>query len=273
MLRSTLFLTGVVLFFTLTSCDENDNLQVFSLDQEIQLGQQLDSSIMSNPEEYPVLDSVQCNDAYNYLENIFFGILDSEEVAYREQFPWQIRIIQNDSTLNAFAAPGGYVYVYTGLIKYLDSEDDLAGVLGHEIAHADLRHSMRNIQRQYGINILLSLLLGDDANQLTQIAAQLAAGAAGLSFSREFEREADAASVEYLSQTPYNCAGARSFFQKLTEDGKTSGIPTFLSTHPNPSNRFENITQKANAIGCSTQPFNPPSYQDFQQMLPSGTIQ
>ncbi|WKN43616.1 M48 family metalloprotease [Tunicatimonas pelagia] len=266
--RNILFFVVIGLFFTLSACDENDNLQVFSLDQEIQLGQQLDSSIMSNPQEYPVLDTARHADAYSYLENIFFGILNSEEVAYRETFPWQIRIIQNDSTLNAFAAPGGFVYVYTGLIRYLDSEDDLAGVLGHEIAHADLRHSMRNIQRQYGIGILLSLILGEGGNQLTQIVAQLAAGAAGLSFSREFEREADEASVEYLSQTPYNCAGARSFFQKLTEDGKTSGIPTFLSTHPNPTNRFEDITDKAQAIGCSTQPYNPPSYQDFQRMLP-----
>ncbi|MGB3586902.1 MAG: M48 family metalloprotease [Tunicatimonas sp.] len=145
----------------------------------------------------------------------------------------------------------------------------MAGVLGHEIAHADLRHSMRNLQRQYGISILLGLVLGEGGNQLTQIVGQLAAGAAGLSFSREFETEADEASVEYLSQTPYNCAGARSFFQKLTDDGKTSGIPTFLSTHPNPANRFENITEKAQAIGCSTQPYNPASYRDFQQMLPS----
>ena len=260
---------GLVFFFS--ACDENANLQVFSLEQEIQLGRQLDSSIMNTPQEYRVLDSVQYANAYNYLEDIFFGILSSEEVAYRETFPWQIRIIQDDSTLNAFAAPGGYVYVYTGLIKYLESEDDLAGVLGHEIAHADLRHSMRNIQRQYGISILLGVLLGENGSQLGQIVGQLAAGAAGLSFSREFETEADEASVEYLSQTPYNCAGARSFFQKLTEDGKTSGIPTFLSTHPNPRNRFENITAKAEAINCSTQSLNPPSYQDFRQMLPGSS--
>jgi len=270
--RTVLLSLGLGLFLILSACDENDNLQVFSLDQEIQLGRQLDSSIVNNPQEYQVLDSVRYANAYNYLENIFFGILRSEEVAYRETFPWQIRIIQDDSTLNAFAAPGGYVYVYTGLIKYLDSEDDLAGVLGHEIAHADLRHSMRNIQRQYGIGILLSLILGDNGNQLAQIVGQLAAGAAGLSFSREFETEADEASVEYLSQTSYNCAGARSFFQKLTEDGKTSGIPTFLSTHPNPNNRFENITKKAESIGCSTQPYNPSSYQVFQQMLPGSTL-
>ncbi len=160
-MRTVLLFLGIGLFLTLSSCDENDNLQVFSLDQEVQLGRQLDSSIMNNPQEYRVLDSDQYANAYHYLENIFFGILNSEEVAYRETFPWQIRIIQDDSTLNAFAAPGGYVYVYTGLIKYLDSEDDLAGVLGHEIAHADLRHSMRNLQRQYGISILLGLVLGE----------------------------------------------------------------------------------------------------------------
>lgn len=268
MIRSILFSLIVGLLLMLSACDENNNLQVFSLDQEIQLGQQLDSTIESNPQEYPVLDSIQYADAYDYLNNIFLRILNSGEVAYRDQFPWQIKIIQNDSTLNAFAAPGGFVYVYTGLIKYLDNEDDLAGVLGHEIGHADLRHSARNIQRQYGVSILLSILVGENAGQLTQIAAQLAAGAAGLSFSREFETEADEVSVEYLANTPYNCAGARSFFQKLTEDGNASGIPEFLSTHPNPDNRFENITEKAQEVGCSTAELNPASYQDFQQMLP-----
>jgi len=268
MIRSLFFSLTTGLLLTLAACDENNNVQIFSPEQDIQLGMQLDSAIDSNPKEYPVLDSVQYADAYNYLNNIFFQILNSGEVAYREEFPWQIKIIENDSTLNAFAAPGGYVYVYTGLIKYLDNEDDLAGVLGHEIGHAALRHSTRNIQRQYGVSLLLSILLGENASQLTQIAAQLAAGAAGLSFSREFETEADEASVEYLANTPYNCAGARSFFQKLTEDGNASGIPEFLSTHPNPENRFENISAKAQEVGCSTASYNPASYQDFKRMLP-----
>lgn len=268
MIRSLFFssIIGALLF--LAACDKNNNPQVFSLNQEIQLGQQLDSTIDSNPQEYPVLDPVEYSDAYDYLENIFMAILNSGAVSYRDEFPWQIKIIQDDETLNAFAAPGGYVYVYTGLIKYLDSEDDLAGVLGHEIAHADLRHSARNIQRQYGLSIVLSLLVGENSGQLTQIAAQLASTTAGLAFSREFETEADEKSVEYLSPTPYNCAGAGSFFQKLTEDGQSGGVPEFLSTHPNPDDRLENINEKAQEVGCSTEPYNPPSWQGFQQMLP-----
>nr|WKN34325.1 M48 family metallopeptidase [Tunicatimonas sp. TK19036] len=268
MIKSLFFSLLIGGLFFLAACDKNNNPQVFSLNQEIQLGQQLDSTIESDPQQYPVLDPVEYADAYDYLENIFMAILNSGEVSYRDEFPWQIKIIQDDGTLNAFAAPGGYVYVYTGLIKYLDSEDDLAGVLGHEIGHADLRHSARNIQRQYGLSILLSVLVGENSGQLTQMAAQLASGAAGLAFSREFETEADEKSVEYLAPTPYNCAGAGSFFQKLTEDGQSSGVPEFLSTHPNPDDRLENINEKAQEVGCSTDPYNPPSWVDFQQMLP-----
>lgn len=252
----------------LAACDKNNNPQFFSLEQEVQLGSQLDSTIENSPGEYNLLDPAEYPEAYDYLEGIFSKILNSGELSYREEFPWQIHIIQDDETLNAFAAPGGYVYVYTGLIKYLDTEDDLAGVLGHEIGHADLRHSMRNIQRQYGLSILLSLLVGQNADQLSQIAAQLAAGAAGLAFSREFETEADEASVEYLSATSYNCAGAGSFFQKITEDGNSGGVPEFLSTHPNPDDRYDNILAKAQEVGCSTDVLNPSSYQDFKQMLP-----
>ena len=66
-----------------------------------------------------------------------------------------LRIIHDDSTLNAFCTPGGYIYIYTGILKFLDSEDEFAGVLGHEIAHADLRHSTRQMTKQYGVQILL----------------------------------------------------------------------------------------------------------------------
>lgn len=256
------FLFAII--FTLISSCENDKPLFISLDQEIELGRQLDSAITADPQQYPVLDPEQYPDAYNYLENIFTKILNSGEVRYKEEFPWQIKIIEDDSTLNAFAAPGGFIYVYTGLIKYLDKEDDLVGVLGHEIAHADLRHSARNIEKQYGLSIVLSVILGENAKMLGDIAV----GLVGLKFSRDFETEADRESVEYLSGTNYNCAAASSFFQKLTELGQTGNVPEFLSTHPNPPDRVENITEKAQEVGCSTDPLNPASYQDFKNMLP-----
>lgn len=262
-LKQTYLLSAFIAFLLFASCDRDKPLFI-SLNQEIQLGEQLDSTILADPQQFPILNMTQHADAYNYLENIFSKIINSGQVRYAQEFPWEIKIIQDDSTLNAFATPGGYIYVYTGLIKYLDNEDDLMGVLGHEVAHADLRHSARALERQYGVSVLLSVLLGQDAAQL----AQIATGLVGLKFSRDFESEADDQSVVYLSETNYNCAGARSFFQKLTDAGQGGGVPEFLSTHPNPPDRVENITEKAQEVGCSTDPLNPASYQDFKNMLP-----
>ena len=77
-------------------------------------------------------------------------------------------IIKDDNVQNAFATPGGHIYVFTGLIKFLDNESQLAGVLGHEMAHADRRHTSRQLQNEYGINLLLSVVLGENPNQLAQ---------------------------------------------------------------------------------------------------------
>lgn len=257
-----LFVLSTVLILGFASCEEDSALFI-SPNQQIELGRQLDSTIMASPGEYPILDEDDYPEAYDYLEGIFDEILSSDAVRYKD-FPWQIRIIEDDETLNAFAAPGGFVYVYTGLIKYLEQEDDLVGVLGHEIAHADLEHSARALERQQGVSILLSVVLGQETARLGQIAA----GLAGLQFSRSFETDADEKSVEYLADSPYNCAAARSFFQKLIDEEQAGGTPEFLSTHPNPDNRVENITEKAQEINCDTDPLNPPSYEDFKAMLP-----
>lgn len=225
---------------------------LFSVEDDKKLGKQVNEEIASNPQEYPVIPESQNRAAYNYLNAMKNEILNSGEVDYQDEFVWELKIIKDDDVLNAFATPGGYIYVYTGLIKYLDNADDLAGVLGHEIAHADRRHSIQQLEKQYGVSILLSIALGQDPSQLAQIVAQLAGTGAVLKFSRGDESEADAYSVEYLADTKYACNGAASFFQKLESEGKSGGIPEFLSTHPSPSGRIQDINSKAKAMGCST---------------------
>lgn len=259
---------ALLLVVVLGCTDKNDNFVFFSIEQDVELGAQVAAEIENDPIQYPILDEVEYDEAYRYLGDMVDEILESGEVEYREEFAWEFKIIENDSVLNAFATPGGYIYVYTGLIKYLDQEDDLMGVLGHEIAHADLRHTSRNLQRQYGIQVLLGLLVGEDASQLESIAGQIAGTAAGLSFSREFETEADARSVDYLASTQYACNAAASFFQKLIDQGQAGSTPQFLSTHPSPDNRVEDINAKATELGCDTDALNPTSYEDFKQMLP-----
>ncbi|WKK73811.2 M48 family metalloprotease [Marivirga salinae] len=261
-----LIVSGILIF---SSCkDKNDNFVLPSIEEDVELGAQVAEQIENDPDQFPILDETEYPEAYTYLNNLLDYILTSGEVKYKEEFVWDIHIIENDSVLNAFATPGGYLYVYTGLIKYLDQEDDLMGVLGHEVAHSDLKHTTRNIQRQYGINIILQLITGENPSQLEQIAGQIAGTAAGLSFSRAFEEEADERSVEYLANTPYACNGAYSFFQKLLDEGQTGGTPEFLSTHPDPEDRVEDINVKADEIDCDTTPLAPASYEDFKNMLP-----
>ncbi|WP_085516042.1 M48 family metalloprotease [Marivirga sericea] len=259
-------ITGLLIF---NSCkDKNNNFVFPSIEEDVELGAQVAEQIENDPDQFPILDESEYSDAYTYLNTLLDYILTSGEVQYKEEFVWDIHIIENDSVLNAFATPGGYLYVYTGLIKYLDQEDDLMGVLGHEVAHSDLRHTSRNIQRQYGINFILGLISGEDPSQLEQIAGQIAGTAAGLTFSRAFEVEADERSVEYLANTPYACNGAYSFFQKLLDEGQAGRTPAFLSTHPNPEDRVEDINIKADELGCDTTPLAPASYEDFKNMLP-----
>lgn len=250
----------------LQGCDKNNNVSIFSIEDDKALGADVDSQISNDP-DFPVLPRQQYPDAYSYLDSVMNAILSSDEVAYRDEFVWEVKII-NDDVLNAFAAPGGYLYVYTGLIKYLDNADAFAGVMAHEIAHADLRHTSRNLQRQYGVAFLLQLITGDDASQLEQIAAQIAGTAAGLSFSREFETESDEKSVEYLADTEFACDGAKLFFEKLEAQGQGSAVPEFLSTHPSPDNRIDNISQKAIDISCDTTLSGGTRYQKFQADLP-----
>jgi len=235
----------------LNGCDENNNIVLFSIQNDIDLGKQVSEEIAADPTTYPVMDKSTNAEAYAYLEAVKNAILNSGSVAYKDQFVWQLHIIKDDETLNAFATPGGYIYVYTGLIKYLDNVDDLAGVMGHELAHADLRHTSRNLQKSYGVSFLLSLLIGENSGDLTKIAGQLAGNVAGLAFSRDYEKEADAQSVVYLAKTDYACNGAATFFEKLEASGQSGG-PAFLSTHPSPTSRIEDINAKATEEGCDT---------------------
>lgn len=264
-------IASILLALSFASCDKNNNLSLFTIQDDITLGANVDAQIEGEPSSYPILPEEGNEEAYEYLQSMTDQIIASGEVKYRSEFAWELHIIKDDATLNAFATPGGYIYVYTGLIKYLDTVDDLAGVMGHEIAHADLRHSSRSLQRQYGVSILLSLLLGEDPSQLAQITAQLAGNLAGLSFSREFESEADERSVDYLSQTSYACDGAATFFEKLEAQGQGSATPAFLSTHPPSSDRVVEINARASEVGCETSNSNDNTngmtYTEFQNLL------
>jgi predicted Zn-dependent protease len=239
---------------------------LFSIADDIKLGKQVVVEIEgANSAQYPILDSASNVAAYQFIYGIRNEILNSGKIVYKDEFEWRLRIIKNDTTLNAFCTPGGYIYVYTGLIKYLDSKDELAGVIGHEMAHADRRHTSRSMQTQYGLGTLLNVLLGNDNSTLQQIAS----GIYLLKNSRDHESEADEYSVKYLCPTPYNAAGAAGFFQKMIDDGYTENrLASFFSTHPSPANRVESINQQKIDNGCVGNGSFDAQYASFKTLLP-----
>jgi predicted Zn-dependent protease len=245
--------------------DALPDVNIFGIEDDKQLGAELAAEIEANPKEYgTVLDREAYPDAYAHLDRIRDAILDSGEVTYREQFGWETHIIDDDEVLNAFAAPGGYIYVYTGLLRYLDREDDFAGVLGHEIAHADQRHSTEQLTKAYGIETLLGVVFGKKGGGAL---GDIASGLVSLEFSREDEAEADQYSVIYLCGTDYASNGAAGFFEKLLEEGAAE-IPEFLSTHPSSDSRVEDINAEAADLGCSTETNPNGQYQAFIDSLP-----
>lgn len=233
---------------------------LFSIEQDKALGLQVSGQIDASTAEYPVLDSASNVAAYAFLYNLRDQILATGKVKHADEFAWRLRIIKDDSTLNAFCTPGGYIYFYTGIIKYLDTEDQLAGVMGHEMAHADLRHSTRQMTKTYGIDVLLSALMGGEALK------QITSGIIGLRFSRSHETEADQLSVHYLCGTDYDADGGGGFFEKIQAAGG-GGTPEFLSTHPSPSNRVENYKKWAQEQGCAPGKDNSARYASFKRLL------
>lgn len=265
-LRKAKIWSAGIIFTAVTFAGCSDGFNVFSIQDDIDLGAKVDQEIRSDPTTYPILDEVQYADAYSYLNGMKNEILASGQIKYKEEFVWKIAIINDDNVLNAFATPGGYLYFYTGLIKYLDNASSLAGVLGHEMAHADERHSTNQLTKVYSISVLLEVISGGNESLLAQIASDLIF----LKFSRNNETDADNQSVAYLCPTKYRSDGAADFFQKIIDDGATTP-PQFLSTHPNPDNRVENIHQQATDAGCTatiTQQQEDTEYMAFKALLP-----
>jgi predicted Zn-dependent protease len=247
------------------SCTSKDgDVTLFSPEDDVMMGKQASAQIGADPARFPVLDKTQYSELYREIQQIRDAILRSESILHRDEFVWDINIIHDDTVFNAFCTPGGFIYVYTGLIRYAKSEDELAGILAHEIAHADLRHSTDQLTRIYGLRALVQLLTGGEGAIIADIGLQLA----GLQFSRSDEAEADRAAVGYLNSTHYHPARFADFFKRMEEHGASMGPLQFLSTHPNPENRVIMIETWWQESGSKKGKDHTMSFRKIQELLP-----
>jgi predicted Zn-dependent protease len=242
--------------------NKGKGINLFTIEDDRAFGAQVAAEIDADRANFPLLDSMQYQDVYAYIYEVRDKILNSGEVDYKDDFGWRLRIIHDDSTLNAFCTPGGYIYIYTGILKFLESEDEFAGVLGHEIGHADMRHSTRQMTKMFGVQVIVSILAGN-----REMLGQVTQALVNLRFSREHEREADECSVRYLCPTDYNAAGGAGFFEKIQEMGGQTP-PEFLSTHPSPDGRIEKFREHAETMECTGEETYQTRYQEMVSKLP-----
>lgn len=168
--------------------------------------------------------------------------LGGELVAHAQGIPegmaFEFRVIDAPDVVNAVAMPGGHIYVFSGLLRAVDSEAELAGVLAHEIAHVAERHVVAQLVTAMGIQAIRALALGDEGGELARVVADFATMGALGAFSRTAEREADTLGIRTLVAAGWDPRGYATFFEKLGATAARPDLVTrFASTHPDPAER------------------------------------
>jgi len=220
-----------------------NQLMLVSESEEIQMGQQYDSQVVATIGLYPD-PTVQ-----RYIQQLGARLAATSE---RPNLPWTFRVV-NDPAINAFALPGGFVYVTRGILPYLNSEAQLASVMGHEIGHVTARHTAAQMSQQQLIG--LGLAAGSMASpQVAKYAstANQALGVLYLKFSRDDESQADQLGLRYMRRANYDPREMRAVFVMLDQEGKAGAgagrLPEWLETHPTPVHRLEAIDQQIAAL-------------------------
>jgi predicted Zn-dependent protease len=220
--------------------DIKPGFNIFSPEQDVQMGRE---AVKEIDRTKTVLND---DEVTAYLTKIGNRLAQSRHAG---QFAFRFHAI-NDKTVNAFAFPGGPVYVNSGLLASIDSETELAGVLAHEMSHVALRHGTHQVTKSIPIAAAAAFfgaIISDNStlSQLTQMGINFGAQSVLLHYSRESESEADLNGVRIMNDTGYDPHGLAGFFEKLEAQGtQPSGVAAFLSDHPAPDNRVQAVERE-----------------------------
>lgn len=215
------------------SKDDIRGFNIISLQEEKQLGARF---VVEVEKQRKVVTDPHVQ---GYLDRLGNRLLTG--VRARE-FDFTFKAVRDDS-VNAFAVPGGHVYVHTGLIKAAQNETELASVMAHEINHAVARHGTQQLTQQYGYGLVIQLILGQNPNLLAQLASTLFGQGAFMAYSRSMENQADYLGVETMYRAGYDPRGMISFFKKIdTINQRNPGaLEQFFSSHPMTGERLRNV--------------------------------
>ncbi len=236
MIRYTLHLLVLLL---LVSCARNPvtgkkEIMLMSEGQELAMGQQSDPAII---QQYGLYDDQILQDFINEKGKAMGAI------SHRPDLEYNFRLLDSP-VVNAFAVPGGYIYFTRGIMAHFNNEAEFAGVLGHEIGHITARHSAKQYSNQMiaQVGFMAGVIASEKFRNFANEASQ-GLGLLFLKFGRDHESQSDELGVEYSTEIGYDSHEMADFFNTLKRLQAKSGqsIPTFLSTHPDPGNRYQRV--------------------------------
>jgi len=219
------------------------HLNLISESQEIAMGKEYDSEIQGS------LGAYDDAELQRYIQELGTRIAARTE---RSNLPWTFRVV-DDPVVNAFALPGGYIYVTRGLLAHMNNETQLAGVVAHEIGHVTARHSVNNMSNQMlaQLGMVLGTVLAPEEMQKYGSLASAALSVLFLKFSRDDETQADNLAVRYMvriDQNPSELIRVMNVLERVSEASGGGRVPEWLSTHPSPPTRAEDIKSQIDTM-------------------------
>ncbi len=233
-----LALVLVVIACAVNPVSGKKEIMFFSEQQEIAMGQETDKAIR---QQFGIYEDKALNEYVNRIGQSM--VPQSHRPKLKHQFA-----VLDTSVVNAFAAPGGFIYVTRGILALMNSEAELAAVLGHEMGHVAARHSMKQMSGQMlaQIGLIVGSVISKDIRKLAGVAS-IGMQLLFLKFSRSDEYQADALGIRYARQAQYSPGEMLRFFsalENMSSEGSSHKIPTFLSTHPMTSNRIARVKEQ-----------------------------
>ncbi len=230
-------LAGLLLGCSVNPATGNRQLALMSESQEIALGREADQQIVAQMGLYPD------DQAQAYVHRLGTELAAQSE---RPHLPWTFRVI-DDPTVNAFALPGGFIYVTRGIMTHLNTEAELVSVLGHEIGHVTARHGVNQMSKQqlFGIGLGIGSILSPELAAVGDLASA-GLGLLFLKYSRDDERQADGLGLRYTVRGGWDPRGGPTVFtvlQRVSEASGSGRLPGYLSTHPDPGARRDSLRE------------------------------
>jgi hypothetical protein len=217
---------------------------IFSPAQDVEIGRQVSRDA---ERQLPLLRDSRVD---NYLNELGRRLAAKAPGA---QYPYQFKAV-NQKEINAFALPGGFIYINRGVIEAAHNEAQLAGVMAHETSHVALRHGTNQATKAYVAQVPLAVLggalgSGSVGSVLAQIGAGFAMNSVLLKYSRDAERQADVLGTQILYDAGYDPRAMAQFFETIIAENKGGRMPEFFSSHPNPEHRMERVNEEVEKLG------------------------